>query len=136
MNYISEVAKMLGVELGEEFEIVMLNTNCWAKAYLNENNGLAITDCNVSDTLNWKVYELTHLLTGTHTIKRKPWKPKLDEYYWHIDVDGSHHLTAWQGVSFDRNYYKLGKCYQTAEEAKANRDKWVAFYKTDEVLEV
>ena len=36
----------------------------------------------------------------------------------------------------DRMLYKLGNFYRTAEEAEANRDKWVAFYASDEVLEV
>lgn len=133
----SEVAKMLGVELGERFELNLYDEYD-KKAYGDNEyylceNGVKLDKkdrvCISSDLLLW-------ILCGRVTIKRKPWKPQLDEYYWHIDVDGSHHLTAWQGVSFDRNYYKLGNCYQTAEEAKANRDKWVAFYKTDEVLEV
>lgn len=34
------------------------------------------------------------------------------------------------------NYYKLGNCYRTKAEAEFNRDKWMAFYASDEVLEV
>ena len=136
MNYMDQVAKMLGVELGEEFKIIMPSTSCWAKAYLNENNGLAITDSNVSDTLNWKVYELTHLLTGTHIIKRKPWKPKYKETYCFVDEDGCICSDAWGNSYVDLNLYKLGNCYRTKEEAEANSAKWEAFYASDEVLEV
>ena len=127
MNYMEEVAKMLGVEVGEHFECddnYWLGLTFWFTDTEFVCNGVHAAD------------SLMMFLNGTLTIKRKPWKPKLDERYWHIDVDGSHHLTAWQGVSYDMNYYRLGNCYKTSEEAKANRDKWVAFYASDEVLDV
>lgn len=30
----------------------------------------------------------------------------------------------------------VGNCYRTYEEAKKNKDKWVVFYASDEVMEV
>jgi len=135
MNHMPEVAKMLGVELLEEFEIIFPNSNCHATAILN-NERLYIKDHNLANQDMWQLSALTNILNGTYTIKRKPWKPKRDEYYWHVDVDGKHYINIWQGVSYDRNFYKIGNCYKTAEEAEANIDKWIVFYASDEVLEV
>ena len=133
-NYMAEVAKMLGVELGERFNI----TNCRGDYYFTDSDFKRDGD-------ELAFYStLYSILNGTYTIKRKPWKPKDNENYWYIDENGE----AWSGEAwrnrFDdceyasdyMNYYKLGNCYRTREEAEANRDKWVAFYESDEVLEV
>ena len=79
-------------------------------------------------------------MTGELTIKRKPWKPKDRDAYFYVDKNGDvYKSTCFEKddfVSEHLNYYKIGNCYQTPEEAEANRDKWVAFYASDEVLEV
>ena len=133
-NYMAEIAKMLGVELGERFNI----TNCRGDYYFTDSDFKRDGD-------ELAFYStLYSILNGTYTIKRKPWKPEDNENYWYIDENGE----AWSGEAwrnrFDdceyasdhMNYYKLGNCYRTREEAEANRDKWVAFYASDEVLEV
>ena len=136
MNYMSEVAKMLGVELGEKFELKSPNDSCYTLAMFTED-GLKIVETNVSDQCFWKPYALGNLLKGNYTIKRKPWKPRASEIFWHISHSGEAQCWRWDnGVDEYLNYYKLGNCYKTAKEADANRDKWLAFYASDEVLEV
>ena len=135
MNYMSEVAKMFGVELGEEFELKSPNDSCYTLAMFTDD-GLKIIETNVSDQCFWKPYALEHLLKGTYTIKRKPWKPKLHEHYYFIDEEGYVYSETWDNQYPDIIFYKLGNCYKTYEEAEANSAKWVAFYKSDEVLEV
>lgn len=134
MNHMSEVAKMLGVELGEIFEINRLGSsqfrfkeNCFQ--YFNGKMW-------VSDLQTQSIFH--SLFTGQYTIKRNPWKPKDEEAYWYIDEHGNAWTMTWENeyLSNHTNYYKLGNCYRTKEEALANRDKWVAFYESDEVLEV
>ena len=131
-NHMAEVARMLGVELGEEFKVacngcVDDDNYCFAK------NGIY----NISKNSYERPGMLVNLLTGITTIKRKPWKPKYGEEYWHVTTfDGRIGLNVWCDVWKDINYYKLGNCYRTREEAEANRDKWVKFYASDEVLEV
>lgn len=134
-NHMAEVAKMLGVELGEEFEIVFPNSNCHATALLNSEK-MYIKNHNIANQDMWQLSALTNVLNGTYTIKRKPWKPTNDAYYYVVDKIGCTICEQWCNDSLDINYYKLGNCYRTREEAEANRDKWVAFYESDEVLEV
>ena len=138
-NYMSEIAKMLGVELGEEFEIVFPEPCSCHATVMFTDGGVRIINTDVYDIYNFKAYVLRDLCTGAYGIKRKPWKPEDDETYWYIDENGE----AWRNrfdnceyASDHMNYYKLGNCYRTREEAEANRDKWVAFYASDEVLEV
>ena len=127
MNYMSEVAKMLGVELGESFYI---NTQGDTE-YVFTANGLFPAHGSVvcNNTLN-------ELLSGTAYIKRKPWKPEDNEIYYFVSENGDAFSDSWDNSYADIVLYKLGNCYRTAKEAKANRDKWIAFYASDEVLEV
>lgn len=124
MNYMPEVAKMLGVELGEEFKISNVN-------YVLADDGLI----NLNNNTN-AVTTLTNILTGTYTIERKPWKPNKYEAYFLIDEDGLVSYDEWMSTSTDLNYYKLGNCYRSQEEAEKNKQKWIDFYSSDEVLEV
>lgn len=75
-------------------------------------------------------------LTGFTTVKRKPWKPKDEEEYWLVDQCGNVVSLNWMDNFLCITNYKIGNCYRTCEEAEANRDKWIEFYKSDEVLEV
>ena len=133
-NHMSEVAKMLGVELGEKFIIEDLDGEMMGIAVI-EQSGFKLLEYNINYTNSWFQYTLENLLTGKYTIKRKPWKPKYEETYWYIDEQGESWGSPFTGSDYI-NYYKLGNCYRTREEAEANRDKWVAFYASDEVLEV
>ena len=128
MNYMEQVAKMLGVELGEKFQLFDSNYN-----YYFTNNGIVIDKdgyaCASNDVL-------CNILYGNYTIKRKPWKPQCCEGSYFIDKSG---LVCWDlwGYSYEGILlYKLGNCYRTKEEAELNSAKWKAFYESDEVLEV
>ena len=129
-NYMAEVAKMLGVELGKEFEC----SNGY-KYVLNEGG---IVESKYIDKFSTNTFSsvLVALLNGKLTIKRKPWKPKKDDLYYYVDQEGFVISNRWYNSYTEVLLYKLGNCYRTSEEAEANRDKWVAFYTSDEVLEV
>lgn len=125
MNYIAEVAKLLGVEIGEEFKC-----NESPCTYCITKNGALCDGVYGADSLMM-------LLDGTLTIKHKPWKPKDDEVFFVVAYDGSVMTKYWDNEStINRTYYKIGNCYRHFNEAKDYRDKWIAFYASDEVLEV
>lgn len=131
MNHMAEVAKMLGVELGEEFEC----SNGYK--YILREDGIFeskyVDSCFGADTFS---PALVALLNGEMVIKEKPWKPRYDERYWNVRIDGTVDYYVWEGCEYDICNYKLGNCYRTCEEAEADRNKWVKFYSSDEVLEV
>lgn len=139
MNHMAEVAKMLGVELGEKFKIINSQTfeliSCHDYYFSDKDIQIDAEGHGCSGE-----YLLIHLIYGDFIIKRKPWKPKNGESYYTVEVDGhileSKFHSESKYSSAHINYYKLGNCYRTCEEALANRDKWVAFYASDEVLEV
>ncbi len=134
-NHMPEVAKMIGVELGEKFTFEDLDGEMMGTAVIEES-GFKLLEYNVNYTNSWFQYTLENLLTGKYTIKRKPWKPKEGEPYYIVETNGSIGVEEWWAETIDMNYYKIGNCYRTSEEAEANHEKWVAFYASDEVLEV
>lgn len=133
MNYMAEVAKLLGVELGEEFEIKG-GSDFKCTIY---NDGLYVYPAK-DDLCSLPSSEqvLSRLLEGAITIKRKPWKPQDNEKFYVVTSNWGIMQKFWDDCSTCKNYYKLGNLYKTEEEAEANREKWIAFYASDEVLEV
>lgn len=127
-NYMAEVAKILGVELDEEFE---------ARGYTYKltNDGLVCTMFPQKDEEDYE-HMLRVILTGKYPIKRKPWKPRVGEQFYFIDMDGKSCCLTCGYNNSSLNLYKIGNCYRTREEAEANTEKWVQFYASDEVLEV
>lgn len=68
--------------------------------------------------------------------KDKSWRPKFDEKYYSIGVDGAVEDGVWMNDFLDYSLYKLGNCYRTIEEARANRSKWGKFYDSEGVLSI
>lgn len=133
-NHMAEVAKMLGVELGEKFELKSIPGIPFK---FTEDGLVCLGPAKIPrDVMN---EAFIHILTDCSNIKRKPWKPNDGERYWYVDERGriwSDYFDYYSCTSHCMNYYKIGNCYRTREEAEANRDKWAAFYASDEVLEV
>lgn len=63
--------------------------------------------------------------------KSKVWKPKIDESYYYICVDGNVDITAWLNTYGDINRYILGNCFKTREEAIKESDKRILLTKLE-----
>ena len=126
MNYMIEITKMLGVEPGEFFEIYGCDGT-----YFMSSDGLYHVQSGFSCEKT-----LSNLLSGKNKIKRKPWKPEYDEIYYCVNSTGHVCEEKWYGDVIDTLYYKLGNCYQFKSHAEANSDKWISFYRSNDVLEV
>ena len=123
-NYMAEVAKMLGVEMDQDFEC-----NEIGYKYRITDRGLVGCGC-------WRADSLMMMLTGELTIKREPWKPQHGDSYYCVSRNGYVLNEIWYDDIMDNLCYKLGNCYKSKEQAKANLAKWIAFYSSDDVLEV
>ena len=135
MNYMKEVAKMLGVELGERFRLYDEERGYDADYYFLED-GIYVDVVGNHYRANSGL--LFDIVSGEYRIKHKPWKPEDGDEFYYIDWSGCpvHFCTTGCDPDDYLNYYKLGNCYRTKEEAEANREKWKAFYASDELLEV
>lgn len=131
MNYMEQVAKMLGVEIGERFYINDPNDNLWEPEYYFEEDGIHTINSNFVCPS-----ALYSILNGQATIKKKPWKPLPDDRYYCVHQSGA--IAYWCNTNtfFDNILIKIGNCYRTAAEAKAHVPKWKAFFESDEQIDV
>ena len=131
-NHMKEVSNMLGVELGERFQVFdSVGREYPCKFYFTEKDIMIDGTDNCADTNMLKL-----LVCGIYTIKHQPWMPNCTDTYYSVGADGYVEFNYWECDTIDLNYYKLGNCYPSPQKAEANKDKWIAFYSSNDVLEV
>jgi hypothetical protein len=128
MNKMKEVAKMLGLDIDEEFDIMMReNEPSNYNPFKIRERGLIDKDDSFSyDELFW-------LLFGRCEIVERPWKPKKFEEYFYINIDGNVVSRCCFQNSDDAGRMNMGNCFRTMEKAIPHTDEMVA--KMKEVLE-
>ena len=112
-NYMKNVAKMLGVELGEEFKIGNFST-----LYKFTERGLFFKD---NEGWNYNCdYTLDDLLIGDVEIEKLPWQPKRGEKYYTPSLDFNHAFRYyWDGYPSDFALKEVGMVFKTKEECEA-----------------
>ena len=124
-NLIPEIAKMLGVELGEVFKIKGRE----GAIYKFIVDGLLVSDDDAE-----KVYTTTHmplvgLVRGDIEIVKLPWKPKKGDAYFTFELlDGKWVVRSFWWGGFPNEYALLDKgwVYRTCKEAQAALPKVAA----------
>ena len=120
-NLIPEIAKMLGVEMGEEFKIegykglIYQFTDDELIARSENETEAAYTTANMT---------LVSLLRGTAKIVKMPWKPKREGTFWTFCINNDDDLLevdwyVWHEDVDDLARLKAGWVYRTKEEAYA-----------------
>lgn len=125
MNYMKQIAQMLGVELDEEFYLEDVTDGGHYITYDNDktvfklsNSGILRKDkCMVGGWIDSTHPYLLRLLTGRYAIVKKPWKPKDKEIMYYIELNRSINQTWFNAKGgFTLMMYSLGNCFQTEEE--------------------
>ena len=126
-NRIADLAKLLRVELGEEFIVTRPNGDLNAKI--------------TSDGLKWSSYGgtpaegdiLELIITGVYGIKKKYFKPDVSDRYFFInnsidcpEVEAIH----WMETVLDYMRFAVGNCFKTMEEAELHKDEMIEFLKS------
>lgn len=114
-NYMPEVARMLGVEIGEEFDIFDNDGEkiVYSPYKITDN---AIVDCE-GDPIPGLFYDL---LTSKYTLQKCPWRPKDGEKYWLITNEEE--LTwryFYESCIVELALLNMGNCFPTKEAAEA-----------------
>lgn len=115
-NLIPQIAKMLGLQLCEEFKIKGYD----GLTYKLTDNGLELT---AVDGQKWfDNGALNSLLKGKMEIIKLPWKPKFaDRYFGFFEFNGKLHICRydiWRGTIPEEAQYKCGWIFRTREEAE------------------
>lgn len=119
-NYYKEIAKMLDLKLGEEFETrneklynLMFTEDDFKCRYKNETNWMSTS-----------TYFLEGVFSGADEIIKKPFKPKNGDKYHICGFDLVYEKTWIDDVVDYKNYY-CGNYFRTEEEALKHRDELV-----------
>lgn len=116
-NLIPEIARMLGVELGEEFKIKGRE----GAIYKFIVDGLLVSDDDAE-----KVYTSTHvplvgLVRGDIEIVKLPWKPKKGDAYYTFEIFRGKWVVRslwWTGAPCSYALLDKGWVFRTREEAE------------------
>lgn len=108
MKHMKEVAKMLGVELNENFKVKRYSGE--TGPYALDNNRLYYVGNKRSDPKM-----LQELLNGELEIVKLPFKPKENEKYWAWGCSMAG-WSIWEEKTTDKMCYMLGNCYRTKQE--------------------
>ena len=116
-NCMVAVAKMLGVELGEEF--IIENSDRKETVVLAADGFHVIQPNNVLSPDHGKL--LSKVLQGLYEVKKIPWEPKKDERYYIPSVSNQCvQKYFWHEYTLDFAMKALGMIYRTKEEAEAH----------------
>ena len=120
INYMTDIAKLLGVELDKEFNIKGSDYN----PYKITDKGLVDCEGEARDLL------LMDLLKGDFEIIKKPWVPEEDEPYWYLTYEGNAVPDRFKDYfsSVHQMRVRLGNFFKTEQEAKSYKEKWLAYY--------
>lgn len=124
-NLIPEIAKMLGVELGEEFKIKGYD----GLTYKITDNGLELTTVDGQKTKWFDHGALNSLLKGKMEIVKLPWKPTMYEEYWTFGKIGKKWIAgtlSWRELPYEILLFDKGWVYRTRAEAEAALPKVAA----------
>lgn len=127
-NYIPEVAKILGVEIGEEFNLLNKDGEATTGSpYKFEDNGFI----NCYGTSQSHV--LIKILRGDYTVQEPLWKPEQGNLCWFIKTDGTVYLDRFIVDSQHLSMLSMGNCFSEASEAEAHIEEMVEKYKKIEM---
>lgn len=133
MNKMEDVAKLLGLELGQSFKIVDDTYGIRQSYYrLTEENGCEIS----SDNTSWATVSaevLKWLIMGDVKISKLPWKPAIGvEYYVpSITLAKKYDIRKWYNIEDNERHYNLGIVCKTRYEAIKLANKMLAVLKED-----
>ena len=116
-NCMAAVAKLLGVELGEEF--IIENKDRKETVVLAADGFHVIQPNNVVGPDHGKL--LSKVLQGLYEVKQKPWVPKYKEYYYSPSITQRRVMELlWLDDTRDYAMKAINMVYRTKEEAEAH----------------
>lgn len=107
MNYMPKVLEILGVEVGELFNIKGFAMNPYQ---FDEEYNLIDMEFYVRNGF------IRGLIIGKYEIEKLPWKPKEEETYRYVDSFGKIAERYWTHDSGDYYRFNSGNCFRTSEE--------------------
>lgn len=127
MNLIPKIAEMLGVEIGEHFEIDGTDHDAGIYYYFTETELIQHIPFRTPDYAQYRM--LADLIMGDKKIIKQPFEPKEGKFYYWVSivkppkVERKYYLRE----TFDCTNKYCGNCFRT--EAEAEKHKYEIYEK-------
>ena len=121
MNKMKEVTKLLGLEIGEKFNIIYDNGS-----YSNYNP-YYFTETKFLNRNGTNIECLLELITGHYAIEKLPFVPKVGEKYWTYSAGFTLPVIeyySWGNSCYDKERKLLGIVFRTEQEAIGYIHTW------------
>lgn len=118
-NFIPELEKLLGVQIGEKFKI---KTAIYEDQYYFDNQ---LRLWGIADNRISNYFSLRNILSGEFEIMKLPFEPKQDEEYWYVTSDGEADENVYTGSTLDKYCAISGNRFRTEDDAKNNAPRIV-----------
>ena len=119
-NLIPEIAKLLGVEIGEEF--IIENKDRKETVVLAMDGFHVIQPNNVLGPDHGKL--LSKVLQGLYAVKKIPWEPQEGDMYYILNTRALFiESFMWDNGTFDYAAKNMGIIYRTKAEAEAHLEE-------------
>ena len=129
MNLIPKIAELLGVEIGEHFEITSVVHEEGNYFYFSETELLEHVEGKTPDYAQYRV--LADLIYGDKKVVKLPFEPKNGDRYFRIFIDSGRGINVysdtWLDWTTDYMCKCCGNCFRT--EAEAERHKYEIYEK-------
>ena len=123
MNLIPKIAELLGVEIGERFEVDSIDHENGIYYYFSETELLEHRDDRTPDYAQYR--KLADLIYGDKKIIKLPFEPKVGEKYFrffiHQDGDLEVNFDTWMNWTTDYMCKYCGNCFRTEAEAEKHK---------------
>lgn len=115
-NYMPEVARMLGVEIGEPFDVFDEAgeiKGCGPYRFTDET----IVNCDDEGAPIWLLH---YLLCGKNTLQKRPWRPKVGDAFFYVLTNGEIRKYVFEIDNIHTlMLFSFGNCFPTKKAAKA-----------------
>ena len=123
MNYIPQIAKMLGVEIGERFEVDSGDHAIGLYYYFSDTELLEHRKNKTPDYAQYRV--LADLIYGDKKVIKLPFEPKYGDRYYYVYFIVNDRLgvlsSTWRGETGDYLFKLCDNCFRTKEEAESKK---------------
>lgn len=118
MTYWKQFAEMLGLELGEKFELTYDDGTINEDTYKIEEDGFYYKNKQSEYWLAEPSTTVNKLINGYCKAVPKPWELKVGEKYFYYSVSLNRATTRkWCNGNYDLLLWKFGNCFKTEKEA-------------------
>lgn len=124
MNYWKQFAEMLGLELGEKFELTYDDGTINEDTYKIEEDGFYYKNKQSEDWFAEPSTTINKLISGYCKAVPKTFKPKYGEQYWSYSLRNNQARCSLFGDYVeDYAMWKSGNCFRTEENLKPKAKK-------------